>query len=189
MAKDKSKATGRESVWQAIRSLRTFTRAQLFEAANASRDCIKKYIRGLVCAGYLVEEETGDNHLTANLIRLVNDPGPTPPRVRQDGTRVVRGNGREQMWRTMRILGEFSCRDIAIQGSTEDCLLSYSSVRSYVSILHRAGYLALSPTGRWRMVMARYSGPLPPMVINCGRHLYDQNTQQIVWSKEASHDQ
>ena len=45
----------RDRVWQSMRMLRTFTTADLVATAEANRDNVIKYVRGLTAAGYRLQ--------------------------------------------------------------------------------------------------------------------------------------
>lgn len=181
------------ALWVAIRQLQSFTPAQLRKETRCSVSQTREYIAGLTAAGILERSEE-DRQAT---YLLVKDIGIEAPRVRRDGTLVTIGLGREQMWRTMRLLKEFSHLDLSIQASTEEAPVSIGTAQEYCRILCHAGYLTLVRVGKgtgsggqlalYRFVPSRYSGPLPPM-IQRSKSLFDPNLKKIVYSEEAGHD-
>lgn len=192
----------REAIWQAIRETRgvdsapnrPFTAAHLWQQTGASRATVTEYLTGLHRAGYItaVGKEAGKpGKMPATIYRLIRDHGVEPPRVRRDGTAVTMGMGRENMWRTMRIMGEFTARELAISATTEEVVVAESEARTYCYHLHKAGYLATigERSGRtgltcYRLLQSRYSGPKPPMVQRV-RQVYDPNTRTVVWTGGA----
>lgn len=96
------------------------------------------------------------------------------------------------MWRTMRILKEFSAKDLAIQASTETVKVAEGEAKTYVHYLHKAGYLVIvsphrsgnrSMTGklaRYRLIISKFSGPKPP-VIQRIKQVFDPNAGKVVW--------
>jgi len=188
---DARRPEGREVIWQAIRKLGQFTTLDLEGETYIKESTIRTYVMGLERAGYLERIEDAPPRVPgafrAARWRLVKDMGVEAPRVRRDGTVVVQGLSREQMWRTMRILGTFTWRDLAVQASTEECPVAESEARHYCRYLHRAGYLhqvdAGGPgrPGTYRLLPGRYTGPRPPMIQRV-RQVFDPNLGEVVWS-------
>jgi FAD/FMN-containing dehydrogenase len=190
----------RDAIWAAIRQLSEFTVRDIWLETQLSKASIQDYLQGLSAAGYLrvAGTRTADYGSRAHVYQLMRDVGIEAPRVRRDGTEVTQGRGREQMWRTMRILGEFSSRDLAVNASTETCVIAEKEAKDYCYYLHLAGYLAVSRPGkgtgkggvltRYRFLAARYSGPKPPMIQRI-KAVYDPNRSEVVWSSlEVKHD-
>jgi len=192
-------AEKREAVWAVIRQMREFTVRDIWQRTRLAKASIQDYLQGLTAAGYLdvAGLRPAGFGSRANLYRLVRDVGIEAPRVRRDGTEVTQGLGREQMWRTMRILGEFSARDLAVIASTEDCRIAEKEAKDYCYFLQRAGYLAVSSAGkgtgnggvltRYKFIQRSFSGPKPPMVQR-GKQVYDPNTGLVKWSRGGGHD-
>lgn len=176
-------------MWEAIRALRVFTALELRGAlpacAGVSVDVMRAYVTGLVNAGYLAREGT--------TYTLARDTGVEAPRVRNDGGRVTTGAHREQVWRTLKIIGEFCLDELAIHASTEQHPLTRASVTEYIRHLRRAGYLIVKDTGgggrpkRYRLLPARYSGPRPPQVRHApgaATQVFDPNLNRVVWPQD-----
>jgi hypothetical protein len=163
---------GREAVWASIRTLKRFTIAE--------------------AAGYLACEGSARRFAERTFV-LVRDVGVEAPRVRRDGTEVTQGRAREQMWRTMKIVGEFSVKDLAVHASTEAVPVDAEDAKSYVHYLHLAGYLRQVQPGvpgqpaRYRFIKARNTGPKAPMVQRV-RQVWDPNVKQLVWRSEGRAD-
>jgi hypothetical protein len=183
----------RDYLWAAIRRLKTFTARDLCYEGRLAKGSVQEYLQGLTNAGYLTTEELPSSTRIATLrYTLTNDPGAEAPRVRRDGSEVTQGRSREQLWRTMKILGEFSACDLAIHASTEDCLVAESEAKDYIFHLHRAGYLVLSRPhvkgraglSRYRMLPSKNTGPRPPQIQRV-KQVYDPNLQQVVWTGKA----
>jgi hypothetical protein len=190
----------RDAIWATIRELVTFTVRDIWLHTRLSKSTIQDYLQGLARAGYLTITGTrpADFGSKATIYTLTRDVGIDAPRVRRDGSLVTQGLGRELMWRTMRILGEFSARDLAVTASTEDCPVAEKEAKDYSHFLHKAGYLALVRAGkgtgnggilnRYRFIKARFSGPKPPMIQRV-KAVYDPNLEKVVWSsQEVAHD-
>ena len=184
---------GREPVWSAIRKLRNFTLTELWDAVEReiNRDTIKSYLRGLVAGGYVETSKAPPGR--AKFYALVRDVGVEAPRVRQDGSEVTQGAGQANMWRSMRLLGTFSPKDLAIAATTRKTAVSEVEAKHYCKHLRKAGYLSLLSAGKptsqavYRFVKLRYSGPKAPMIqrVKC---VFDPNVGEVVWPKGWAHE-
>jgi hypothetical protein len=185
---------GRQVIWEAIRKLRLFRIADLEEHTRIREATLKTYVTGLTAAGYLVradeEMPASEQRYQPGVWKLVRDTGVEAPRVRKNGTAVTQGLGREQLWRTMRIIGEFTFRELAVQASTEETPVSLEDAKHYCRYLERAGYLVVtaeargSKPARYRLLPSRYTGPHPPQLQRV-RQLWDPNLQRVVWSAQG----
>ena len=84
----------RYRIWRSIRMTRRFSISDLVATADASRANVHKYLRALLNAGYvrIVRPAIPAHRVDGYAIyQLVDDSGPTPPRIRKDGT-VFDGN-------------------------------------------------------------------------------------------------
>lgn len=186
---------GRQVIWEAIRKLRRFRLTDLEDATRINEKTLHTYVQGLTNAGYLVQIDAPvppkDPRSAPLWWTLQNDCGIEAPRVTKDGKPVTQGRGREQMWRTMRIVGEFNFRELAVQASTDSHPVKENEAKDYVHHLNKAGYLACVKPGqpgraaRYRMIPSRYSGPQAPMVQRI-KQVFDPNTGTVVWPKETN---
>jgi len=180
------KPYGRQAMWEAMRGLWRFTRADL-DYLNVERDTVRSYLRSLVKAGYVVVAVSQGHHAPA-VYELVNDVGMEAPRLRRDGSPVEQGQAREHMWRAMKMLPSFNFLDIAVTAGTEEVRVTEQDAKDYVKHLWRAKYLAvLKPaTKRTKAVykLARNTGPKPPMVTRA-KIVFDPNLGKIAWVEEV----
>jgi hypothetical protein len=200
----------RAALWAAIRRLsqpaegaealptpRPFTSRTLRYETRCTLGQVQEYLTGLVNAGIL-SRQAGPVGPEARTYTLVRDLGIESPRVRRDGTPSTQGLGREQMWRTMRMLKDFTALDLSVQASTEVAAVGVGTAQEYCKFLARAGYLAVIRAGhgtgkggistRYRFVQARNTGPQPPMIQKV-KQLFDPNLGAVVWSSaEGDHD-
>jgi len=191
--------THRDAIWAAIRILREFSVSEIEDQTRINQSTIKTYVRGLTNANYLERIEChprtkGDTRYVENRWRLVNNVGVDAPRVTREGKPVTQGQSRENMWRTMRIIGEFSVRELAIQATTEGVNVKPSDAKDYVKYLHKAGYLQITrpaqpgnksgmgTQARYRFIKFRYTGPRPPMVQRT-KQVFDPNVGTVVWPR------
>lgn len=180
------KPTGRQAVWLAIRAAWTFGVGDLARATDVNRKTVDDYVKSLVASGHVDVSGSVDG---VTRYRLINDVGREAPRVRRDGTTVSQGRATENMWRTMRIVGIFTAAELALQASTDETPVSPVAAVDYCRYLALAGYLAVAGAGDARVytfIPARWPGPLPPQIQRI-KQVFDPNTGQVVWSREAPH--
>jgi len=185
----------RQSMWEAMRKLQkageAITVRKVWElgAEWGPRGRVRDYMTGLEAAGYLraTRQEPGK---TVEY-ELAKDCGVDAPRVRKDGTEVTQGRGREQMWRTVKIIGEFTSRELAQAASTPSHEVAEPTAKDYCLMLAGAGYLTITRQGspgvpaRYRLVPSRWTGPRAPMIQRL-KQLYDPNTGEVVYRRHVS---
>ncbi len=194
-------AKRREIVWTAIRrNADRFTIHDIFLETELKKTTVRDLILSWVNSGHLErtgEAMTAEKRHPSDTYRLVKDCGIEPPVVKRDGSPNTVGVGREQMWRTMRIVGEFTVRGLTVFASTEANQVSESSVKVYLNYLEKAGYVfrtqpaTRSTRARYRFQASRYTGPKPPMLRSNGRgrKVYDPNIEKVVWPKGGDDDE
>lgn len=173
----------REAMWKLIRDWKAVTVKDLCLKTGMEPSSVRDYLRGLTNAGYMEEDSTNK----AAVFTLVRDAGIDAPRVRKDGSRVVQGQGRINMWRTMRILRRFSATELAVSSSTENCEIQSHTASDYINHLCRAGYLRYDGNGSYFFMEHMFTGPKPPMVQRVKR-VWDQNLKQVMWSEDGGND-
>lgn len=77
----------RNVIWQSMRKLRRFTRADLIAVAEAKRDNVNRYCAALREHGYLrvVQEKQQGIVGGDEVLLLIKNSGPVAPRVTEDG--------------------------------------------------------------------------------------------------------
>lgn len=173
------KPQGRDVIWAKVRAFGLFTLRDLRDATDIPERTIATYLTGLVAAGYLTSDLVDGRREWC----LVRDTGIEAPRVRADGSEVMQGRGTENLWRTMKILGQFTVAELAATAATDEVAISLSTARSYVQALARAGYLAALPrpeqNAHARYRFARDTGPKPPQIQRV-KLIFDPNTQEQI---------
>ncbi len=181
----------RQFIWESMRALHkggdrfTVRDIWLLSTGNGPKGRVRDYINGLVAAGYLKAWPAPGK---ATEYELVKDCGIEAPRVRKDGTEVTQGRGREQMWRTVKIIGDFTATDLANAASTPAFPVAESTAKDYCTMLAGAEYLATVRPGspgipaRYRLVQSRWTGPRAPMIQRL-KQLYDPNTGEVVYRR------
>lgn len=186
------KPVGRNAVWAAIRTLNTFTILDLEGETREDMSTIRTYVMGLERAGYLQRLDGGltdKGQYSKGHWRLIKDIGVERPRVDRYGKEVTQGRGREQMWRTMKIVKDFNKHELALQASTETHPVKVNEASYYLGYLYRAGYLLITAKSkpgtpaRYRLLRSKITGPQPPMIQRLDQ-VFDPNLQEVVWTAE-----
>lgn len=187
--------TGQDAVWIAVRRLAACSPvvslddvvAYLSTARrprlSADRKTVIDYLKRLAAAGVLQADDAE--------YRLPMDLGPKTPRVRRDGSVVEMGAGRRAIWRTIRILGQFTLDDLVKIGSTEEVAVNRVDANHFVRWLVKAQYVVVVDRPRdnrvpttYRLVPSKSTGPLPPQ-IQRSHQLYDPNLRKVVWADQG----
>lgn len=184
----KSKA-GFESAWVAIRRLKEFTqRDVLCEIGkefgdNVNADTIKSYIQRLVRGGYVETRGVIRTPRGTRLMQyaLVKDVGVCAPRLQKNGAPSVTGLKHEALWRSMKMLGTFSLRELRLASSTDKVAPCAEETADYCEHLTRAGYLQRTSAGNYRFLPSQFTGPRAPVITRVDT-VYDANTRQIVYA-------
>lgn len=182
----------RQMLWNAIREVvderGRFTVREITGRTPLRVDMVRSYVRGLVAAGIVRQAAAGGRIGEATQWELARDAGAEAPRLREDGSPVIQGQGRENMWLAMKIMHDFSPRELAVAATMPDCQVRETTAAEYLLYLHRAGYLARQ-NGRYRLLPGAWTGPFAPMIQRTKR-VWDPNLKEIRWtSEEESHDE
>lgn len=188
----------RQRIWEAIRSRgeAEWTRYSIARAAGVEDSTVTTYCQALFAAGIIAR--TGEIAISAVATevrwRLVRDEGIDAPRLKRDGSRVTNGLAQEQMWRALRVLAcDLNARELAAHASTAAVPVTVSAAEHYLTWLLAAGYLIRTRAGkglgkagkgvtaRYRLNLARNTGPRPPMICRA-KVVYDPNEDAVVWA-------
>ena len=140
------KPVGRDAVWSEIRGQRTFTVRSLRDATDIPPKTIRDYLQGLEAAR-IVERLDRHDAFGATKFKLIEDRGVHAPRVRKDGGEVEQGRATEAMWVAMRMLSQFSVRDLVLHASTETTPVTEVHAKDYCKHLAKARYLRVVKAG------------------------------------------
>ncbi|WFE73079.1 hypothetical protein P8S55_08265 [Halomonas sp. M1] len=188
--------TPRQLIWDAIRhqhledgliTMQGIRIALKHQKPSLSESRISDYLRALIAGGFLVRNNPDSPPATSAIYSLARDVGVEAPRVRRDGSQPP-PPGREQLWRTLKIIGAFTGQELADAASTPQVPVAKATADEYIKMLSRAGYLQTvveaSPgvPGRYRLVPTRWTGPMAPMIRRT-KQLYDPNTGEVVYSR------
>ncbi|MDR5803428.1 hypothetical protein [Caballeronia sp. LZ001] len=191
----------RQRVWEAIRGQQDdFCAHSVVRLADIDKSTVQTYLQALERGGII--EPLGERKAIGDRkhYRLVRNTGIEAPRLDRSGRPVTNSRGNENMWRTMRIMGEFCPRELALRASTPDVVVAEAAAKAYVKCLAQAGYLTVVDSGhpfirgkgakqaRYRFCSpSSYTGPRPPM-IQRKRSVYDPNLGRVVWQEEPDRD-
>lgn len=191
MAGGKSK---RQRMWEAMRTKQQgFTIQDIAAAADLDMEAVKGYISALKRGQWLVQINDVLARGKTKRYALVRDNGIEAPRVNRHGDTVTQGLAQEQMWRTMRLIGEFDYLQLMANASTPEHPIAAAAARDYLRYLANAGYLQQTAAAcgrkpaRWQFINNRYSGPRPPMIQRLNA-VYDPNLGKVVWQQEVNDD-
>ena len=192
-----------QAIWQAICVLDEFSQKDIQhevyhqQGKPVHHDTIRSYVKRLCLAGFLEvirEEPVFGNARRKIYQRTAEAPVETPRVTREGKPSAPEGSANENMWRTMRILGQFTARDLAIHASTEETIVSEGTAKAYTKMLFKAGYLVLAQAGKtpktqhlYRFLPSRYSGPRAPMIQKI-KAVFDPNLNKRVWPEELTHE-
>lgn len=189
-----SNHTTPDIVWAAVRALKEFTHESLVLHLDKQHrvvdTTIRSYVESLYKGGFIdiTHTENLNGSCRIHHYQLVKDVGIEAPRLTRDGKTCIKGVGRENLWRTMRILGDFNCRELAIAASTEETPIKENTAKDYIKHLYSAGYLLCvkeavrsknHQLSRYRLLPSKYTGPRPPQVQRL-KQVFDPNLNQVM---------
>jgi hypothetical protein len=190
---------GRAEIWAVLREPgRHFAQAptdgfystvSIARAAAAERRTVASFLASLHAAG-IVERSVVGAHNTTYWRLSEADPRSAlrhPPQVNAKGQEIVQGGGNDRLWRSMKMLGSFTTRELAAAASMPGATVRVATAGSYLKHLHRAGYVTVVPEGRsdrWTINRRRVTGPHAPAIQRSGA-VFDRNEGRVVWSPEA----
>lgn len=186
---------GHEHFWSVImerhRAGCTFSAQDIDDASNASDSTVRDFVRRLVAGGLVELVEPGAHPIHHRYRPLIVQSA--APRVRRDGSVIESLPASQCMWNLMRgPLGSkgFSYRDLMHWGRTDETTITASYAKSFIKLLHRAGYLIQLDAGNprkpatWRLAPKMNSGPRAPMILRT-KLVYDPNRLEVVGPAEA----
>lgn len=189
----------RQRIWEVIRKqAKDFTVMGIEKATIIDLYTIRTYVQTLERGGFIEQFNETVKLTDRKRYRLLRDIGVEAPRIDRQG-KPLPPTGNENMWRTMRIMGDFTAAELAIRASTTDIKVAEQTAKTYARMLTTAGYLAIVEEGhpfirgvgakqsRYRLLPAKYTGPRPPMIQRT-KCIYDPNLGKVIWQEEPDHD-
>lgn len=184
---DEPKPQGMDGVWAEIRRLNIFTKREIHDNTDIHNKTITDYMQRLMAGGYIEEHST---YQDSGRYVLVRDAGVHPPRIRLNGQPVTQGKGTQNMWRSMRMLGQFTPRDIMAHSTTDTVTVTEATAKSYCSMLLKAQYLRVvqkAVPGRRQATykFVRNTGPLAPQIQRV-KQVFDPNIGEVTYYPGAA---
>ena len=180
---------GRDSIWAAIRQLKTFDWTDIEHLTGISEHIIKGYLRDLRYKHYIEYIDKGGRYEKARF-KLVKDIGIERPVISRYTPEQQKMTGRDQIWRTLKVINQdFNKHQLKVLASTKEHVISIREVKFYLLYLWRSGYLHRVSKGRgnessvYRPIKSRIVGPRTPRVLTT-HQVFDPNQKKIVWSEE-----
>lgn len=176
---------GHDGFWQIIGQVDgkgPWTTRQIADATNVDRSSVKDYVRRLELGGFIgrvgqCPPKSGPKQ--AILYRLLKKPIDAP-RLDRRGKELAEPN-RQLLWRAMRILKVFTCRDLQEAAQLPGRPIALTTAQLYVYALANVGVL-VSPQGRGPHVtyhLVRDLGPKHPSV-STSEIVFDPNSRTVI---------
>jgi len=186
--RESGRRDARQAIWEALRAAKaeelSLTRKDLAFRAKVNVSTVRDHLRNFVAAGLVgIEEGPASWHR----YRLTRDLGPVAPRVNTAGEIVTMGDGRDALWRTIKILKEGTAAEFAAAASQAGTEISEVTAREYLHYLARAGYVVAAGggkaghPGRTRYRFLRSTGPQAPQIQRT-KAVWDPNIRKVVWT-------
>ena len=161
----------RAIIWQFVRN-----NSDVFTASDIKKQL--KISKKLVSAGYL---KYANKTRRGRVVEFKFVKGPIyPPELKATGENLAQ----ENMWRSMKMLGKFSAKELAVHSTTEKRDVTFHAARNYLYILEKAEYVHRVrgdfPEPIFTMNGTKNTGPLAPS-IRSFKNVYDRNTKEYVW--------
>lgn len=192
---------GQNAVWQKVLETKgePFSFRDIYENMNCTRDVVKICLRDLVDLGYLEVIGTSQRPKCnyGFKYKLVKTADQRPVKSTLDNKEKPKSYmGRDQMWRSMKMLSIFTSVDLSIAASTNFKKVSHGYAKNYIRALLKAGYLKIinKPNASqginpvYRLLPGKNTGPLSP-IVKRNLSVFDPNLKQIVWEKESGGEQ
>lgn len=188
-----------DAVWAVMRELKQFTQIDIEiklvnnKISGINSYTIRSYISRLEKGNYikLVNYETVKNIAKRITYKLINDVGVHSPRLNKDGEISTQGRGRENLWRSMKVLNSFDQIELCEAASTADVIVKEGEAQDYIKHLYKAGYLIKvaeynrrhGTKARYQLLKSKNTGALPPMIQRT-KQIFDPNLRKIVWKEQ-----
>ncbi|MGR6871214.1 hypothetical protein ACU6U9_02645 [Pseudomonas sp. HK3] len=153
-----SKKSGQDIVWIAVRELKEFTRDDVTMWIHRNKylsindSTVRSYLNRLLKGEYIeiTTKEEKSKCAVLYTYKLVKDCGLEAPRLNKNGGKVTQGQGRKNLWRTMKILKLFTWRELVAAATTDKIKIAPMEAKRYVAILHKSGYLMQVKKSDWK---------------------------------------
>lgn len=176
------KPEGQDGIWVEVRRMNIFSALEIVKATDIPKRTVTSYLGRLEAGRYI--EKHGSFEET-HRYKLLRDGGIHAPRLKKDGTPSTMGGGVTNMWRSMRMLGQFTPRDLAMHSTTDTVSVSDETAKSYCTMLLKAKYLRVlrkASPGKTQAVykFVRNTGPMPPQIQRV-KQVFDPNLREVTY--------
>ena len=160
-------------------------------ATGMNPSSIRTYLRALEAGGFVRRTNEphpdGGSRFERVIWALIKDTGVDAPVLNADGAPRRVASGQDQMWRTIKVLGRFTGRDLAVAASTEEHVVSAATALSYCKALRKAGYLHCVHPPKpgtetvYQLLPSMNTGPRAPQIQQT-KAVWDPNLERVVWT-------
>ena len=171
-----------------IRELKTFTLRDIENKVKVKNSTIFSYLKALEKAQILNKEviyKKEKGCLRTNVYTLVKDMGAMAPVVNKNGC-LVEDSHQARIWRAIRILKNFTLKDIVATASQDNDPVSLTTTDQYLNYLKKAGYLIKKNNEKiFHLNPAMNKGIQAPQIQRI-KQIYDPNIDAVVWNSEEA---
>lgn len=183
MTQGRSSSSELHKAFNAVVELKDFTAEDVQRATGVVASVAARYVRNWVRTG-VAEVARNDHGKRFYRIAAHAREDDACRRIRDDLSAISDETQHGNMWRSMRMLQEFSPLDISAHSTTEEVEVTEEIAASYCRMLVTAGYLRVvrkAVPGRRTAVyrLIRNTGPKPPRERRV-RAVYDDNLDEFV---------
>lgn len=175
-----NKTSLHEQAWAYVQDQDEFRHEDLIRAIGVVRSTAQKWIYQWERAGHI---RVVRSERKKRFYRVAENQAPTPPKYRTDMSAISGQTIHGNIWRSMRMMRQFSPTDLAIHSSTDVVDVSDQAAKEYCRMLTRAGYLrvidkALPGRREARYRLVKNTGPRPPRERRV-RAVFDDNLDEF----------
>lgn len=176
----------RKMIWKVIRDLKHFTIRNIEDKTKIQPRTIASYLQSLERAEIIDKHPVYQPHrgcLRTNEYNLLKDMGVMAPVINKNGG-LVEDTHQARIWRTIRILKNFTLKDIVATASQDDDPVSITGADQYLNYLKKAGYLIKKNNEKvFHLNLSMNKGVQAPQIQRI-KQIYDPNIDAVVWNSE-----
>lgn len=182
----------RQLMWESIRERRNgFSGREIAISSGQTLVSVMSYVRAMGKAQFIeLLDKAGDK--PSQRWKLIRDEGAEHPRLNFKGNVHSHGQGLENLWRTLRIVGEVTAAQAADLASVGGVKVTQAYAANYLQVLTHAGYLIASDydfqrAPSYRFAPGKDSGPRHPIVQRRESiQVFDPNRDEMVYSRRLA---
>ncbi|MBS4773402.1 MAG: hypothetical protein KHX55_03900 [Proteobacteria bacterium] len=178
----------RKMVWKVIRELKHFTIRDIEDRTKIQPRTITSYLQALERAEIIDKRavyQPNRGCLRTNEYNLLKDLGAMAPVVNKAG-KLIEDTHQSRIWRAIRILKNFTLKDIVATASQDNDPVSLTAADQYLNYLKKAGYLVKRNNEKvFHLVSSMNKGIQAPQIQRI-KQIYDPNIDVVVWNSEEA---